>query len=131
MWPDVDQQKVAAAQKRMLYKEELDQQIFSQKNRVGVPATGQPGAEAEDSTSEQAGPSPFSTPAKDVSESHSSTFAVYENKKAITPQDPESKKKAQQIYRAELDQQVLSVLLEDIFHFPFVDCIAVAIVLHF
>lgn len=119
MWPDIKQQKEAAAEKRILYKEELDQQISAKKTLHGLPAVGQQVFEAEDGPFRQAGFDLFATPPKRVnkegaglstmkgtSKSDSRTFAVYENEKAITPQDPESKRKAQELYRAELDQQV-------------------------
>lgn len=75
MWPDINQQKAAEAEKRLLYKEELDLQISAQKAlrpSTAVTARSNKGSE-------------FATPHKLVNErpKWEDTSSVYENDDAV------------------------------------------------
>lgn len=72
LWPDVDQQKAAAAEKRQLYKEQLDMQISAKKSQLRL----SPNANKMNSASSSAAPSPAhpARPAQPYSQSEHGGF---------------------------------------------------------
>jgi len=130
MWPDENQQKAAAAEKRQLCKEQLDLQMSAKKSQLRLSHTNTSGAASspahtaypsqqymQNGRSERVDPigeTEYASPAKFVNVERSeigtvradSKFAVYENEKAIAPLDSLSKREAQELYKSELDQQL-------------------------
>ena len=132
MWPDEYQQKAAAAEKRQLYKEQLDLQMSAKKSQLRLSPNANACGAAASSPAHTAYPSQqymqngrservdptgeteYAPPAKFVNVERpkigtvraDSKFAVYENEKAIAPLDSLSKREAQERYKSELDQQL-------------------------
>ena len=88
-WPDIQEQKATAAEKRAQYKQDLDLQLSAHKGPQPVPSAS---GMAQDFVAD-------AVPRQDV-------VAVYHNEQAIMPLDSVSKRLAQERYKAELDQQL-------------------------
>jgi hypothetical protein len=100
VWPDMDEQKAVAAEKRIQYKEELDLQVSAKKPQDAVGSQASPGSAVQSI-------SPLKPAKKPCMPRHggSQQFEACEIEHAILL-DSVSKRELQDKYKAELDQQV-------------------------